>query len=104
MINSFGALSSVGKVNTQTATGTGAGSATSGSATDDFASMLSNFLSDTVQNVRSGETAAIDGLSGKLPIQEVVNKVVTAEQSLQAALAVRDKIVAAYLEVSRMNI
>lgn len=75
-----------------------------GGAAGDFASMLSSFLSETIGNVRSGEIAAVDGMTGKIPLQDVVNKVMTAEQSLQAALAVRDKIVAAYQEVSRMSI
>jgi flagellar hook-basal body complex protein FliE len=34
----------------------------------------------------------------------VVEAVLGAEQTLQAAIAVRDKITAAYLELSRMNI
>ncbi|MBS0242883.1 MAG: flagellar hook-basal body complex protein FliE [Proteobacteria bacterium] len=70
----------------------------------DFASMLSGLLEGTVDAVKSGEKASIDGLSGKIPLHEVVDKVMTAEQSFQTAIAVRDKIVSAYLEVSRMNI
>ncbi len=70
----------------------------------DFASMLSNLMTDTIETVRSGEVAASEGLSGRMPLQEVVNRVMTAEQSLQAALAVRDKVVTAYLEISRMTI
>jgi flagellar hook-basal body complex protein FliE len=34
----------------------------------------------------------------------VVEAVMTAEQTLQGAIAVRDKVVAAYLELSRMQI
>jgi len=70
----------------------------------DFASMLVGMLSQTVSQVQVAEQAAIDGLHRKVPVQEVVEKVMTAEQSLQAAIAVRDKVVAAYLEISRMNI
>jgi flagellar hook-basal body complex protein FliE len=34
----------------------------------------------------------------------VVDAVMNAQQTLQAAVAIRDKIVSAYLEVSRMSI
>ena len=44
------------------------------------------------------------GVKGKADMREVVDAVMSAEQSLQAAVAIRDKIVAAYLEVSRMGI
>jgi flagellar hook-basal body complex protein FliE len=39
-----------------------------------------------------------------LPLQTVVERVMAAERTLQAALAVRDKAVSSYLEVSRMQI
>ena len=37
-------------------------------------------------------------------MREVVDAVMSAEQTLQAAVAIRDKIVSAYLEISRMAI
>jgi flagellar hook-basal body complex protein FliE len=70
----------------------------------DFASILSSFANHTIDTIRSGETAAAAGLTGSMPVQEVVDKVMAAEQALQSAIAVRDKIVAAYLEISRMPI
>ena len=70
----------------------------------DFASVLSSFASQTIDTIRGGEAAAGAGLTGTMPIQEVVDKVMAAEQALQSAIAVRDKIVAAYLEISRMPI
>ena len=36
--------------------------------------------------------------------REVVDALMSAEQSLQTAIAIRDKLVTAYLEVSRMQI
>ena len=41
---------------------------------------------------------------GDVSTREVVDSVMSAERSLQAAIAIRDKIVTAYLEVSRMAI
>jgi flagellar hook-basal body complex protein FliE len=37
-------------------------------------------------------------------VQQVVEAVMAAEQALQSAIAVRDKVVSAYLEISRMQI
>jgi flagellar hook-basal body complex protein FliE len=39
-----------------------------------------------------------------MPIQDVVEAVMSAERSLQTALALRDKSVAAWQEISRMAI
>lgn len=54
--------------------------------------------------MRQGEQAAVAGISGAAPIQEVVDKVMAAEQALQSTLAVREKVVAAWLEISRMSV
>ena len=70
----------------------------------DFASLLGRLASDTASAVRQGEVAALAGVQGSLPLQTVVEKVMAAERTLQAALAVRDKAVGAYQEVSRMQI
>jgi flagellar hook-basal body complex protein FliE len=43
-------------------------------------------------------------MQGKMPVQQVVEAVLSAEQSLQTAIAVRDKVVAAYQEISHMAI
>jgi flagellar hook-basal body complex protein FliE len=54
--------------------------------------------------LRQGEAAAISGVVGEMPVQQAVEKVLEAERALQTAIAVRDKIVGAYLEISRMQI
>ena len=68
----------------------------------DFASVLSEVAAQAVQTVKSGEATALAGLQGKASVQEVVQAVMATEQTLQAAIAVRDKVVAAYQEISRM--
>ncbi len=70
----------------------------------DFAQVLGHMASETVGHLRSGEAAAISGLRGQAPVQDVVEAVMNAERSLQTALALRDKTVAAYQEISRMQI
>jgi flagellar hook-basal body complex protein FliE len=55
-------------------------------------------------SLRTGEATALAGMQGKASAQQVVEAVMSAEQSLQTAIAIRDKVVSAYLEISRMAI
>jgi len=71
---------------------------------DDFGSVLANIGGNAVQTLKTSEATAISGLEGKASVQEVVSAVMTAEQTLQAALAIRDKVVQAYQEIARMQI
>lgn len=71
--------------------------------TSGFGNMMSSMISDAVSAVRLGETSAIAGMQGKMPLQQVVEAVMQAEQSLHTAVVVRDKVVGAYLEISRMQ-
>ena len=80
------------------------GTPSQGPSGDDFASILGRLASDTAGAVRQGEAAALAGVQGSLPLQTVVDRVMAAERTLQTALAVRDKVVSAYQEVSRMQI
>jgi flagellar hook-basal body complex protein FliE len=43
-------------------------------------------------------------IQGNANTREVVDAVLEAQQSLQTAMALRDKIVSAYLEVTKMQI
>ena len=70
----------------------------------DFASMLGKLAGETASTLRQGEAAALSGITGGLPLQTVVDRVMAAERTLQTAIAVRDKVVSAYLEISRMQI
>jgi len=71
---------------------------------EDFASMLTRMASNTVDTLKSAEATSVAGITDKASVQQVVESVMAAEQSLQTALAVRDKVVAAYMEISRMAI
>ncbi|TGE01780.1 flagellar hook-basal body complex protein FliE [Methylobacterium nonmethylotrophicum] len=70
----------------------------------DFGQIMASFASGVRNDLRAGEAAAIAGIQGKASTQQVVEAVMSAEQSLQTAVAIRDKVVAAYLELSRMAI
>jgi flagellar hook-basal body complex protein FliE len=68
----------------------------------DFASVLAEVAAEGLQTLKSGEATALAGLQGKASVQQVVEAVMSTEQTLQAAIAIRDKVVAAYQEISRM--
>jgi flagellar hook-basal body complex protein FliE len=69
-----------------------------------FASLLAETAGRTVGRLQEAERLSVDALQGKGDMRQVVDAVMNAEQSFQAAIAIRDKIVSAYLEVSRMAI
>jgi flagellar hook-basal body complex protein FliE len=70
----------------------------------DFAAVLARAALSAIDTLKGGEAAAITGMQGKASVQQVAEAVMSAEQTLQSAIAVRDKVVAAYLELSRMQI
>ena len=86
--------------------GASAASAVSSAATagPDFTQVLSQVSNDAVHKLKSAETAAVSGIEGKATTQDVVSAVMSAQESLQTALAIRDKAVGAFQEVSRMAI
>jgi flagellar hook-basal body complex protein FliE len=54
--------------------------------------------------MQSGEAAAIQGLQGSMQPFKVVEAIMGAQRTLQQTLAIRDKVVSAYQEISRMAI
>lgn len=72
--------------------------------TGGFGNILSSMIKDAVTTMKTGEATAIAGMQNKVPLQQVVEAVMQAEQSLHTAVVVRDKVVGAYLEISRMQV
>ena len=71
---------------------------------DSFASLLASLSKDTVDKVKTAESVSADGIQGKATTQSVVEAVGNAQESLQTALAIRDKVVSAFLDISKMPI
>src|SRR5690606_23977487 len=69
-----------------------------------FASALATATENAVGTLRGAETLSLKAVQGEVETREVVDAVMSAEQTLQAAIAIRDKIVSSYLEVARMAI
>lgn len=85
-----------------------AGSALSTAATaatgPTFASVLGGVATDAVESLKKGEAMSFAGIQGKANTREVVDAVMQADQTLKTAVALRDKIVSAYLDIVKMQI
>lgn len=69
-----------------------------------FAEVFEQVSRDAVQSLRDAEATSISAIQGKASTLETVEAIKSAEQTLHTATAVRDKIVQAYQEISRMAI
>ncbi len=69
-----------------------------------FGQMLDQLSTGVVDSLKASEAASISGVQGKASVQQVVDTIMSAERTLQTAIAVRDKAVSAYQEISRMAI
>jgi flagellar hook-basal body complex protein FliE len=69
-----------------------------------FAEALSQAATKTVNTLQNAEQVSLQALKGDADTRQVVDAVMSAQQALQTAVAIRDKVVSAYLEVSRMGI
>ncbi|MDA9406719.1 flagellar hook-basal body complex protein FliE [Bradyrhizobium sp. CCBAU 45384] len=69
-----------------------------------FDSVMKQVTTDAIGTLKTGEAASISAMRGKESTRKVVEALMSAEQALQTAVAVRDKVVQAYQEVVRMSI
>lgn len=70
-----------------------------------FADMLKQAAGDAVGALKTGEAESLKAVtSGKADLTAVTEAVNNAEIALQAVIAVRDKVIAAYQDISKMAI
>jgi flagellar hook-basal body complex protein FliE len=81
----------------------GAAGATPGAGAS-FGEVMNQVAGDAIGTLKASEAASIEGLQGAAPVHKVVESIMSAQRSLQTVLAMRDKAVAAYQEISRMSI
>jgi flagellar hook-basal body complex protein FliE len=80
----------------------GAGSAAGGGG---FADLVKQAAGDAVGALKTGEAESLQAVtSGKADLTAVTEAVNNAEIALQAVIAVRDKVIAAYQDISKMPI
>lgn len=73
-----------------------------GAAGPSFGDVLKQAVEGAVHQGHTADTASTQALTGKAGATDVVLAVAKAELALQTAVAVRDRVVAAYQEVMRM--
>ncbi len=78
--------------------------ATPSAGATDFANVLSDLAKQTANTLKASEDTAMNGIQGRASVQDVVQSVMRAQTSLQAALALRDKTVSAYQDLIKMPI
>ncbi len=69
-----------------------------------FSDTLTSAATSFVDTLNKAEATSIAGIKGDASAYEVASSVMEAERSLRMTIAIRDKIVAAYLEITRMQI
>jgi flagellar hook-basal body complex protein FliE len=103
MINPLSLVGSIGS-GTVGQAGTTSTAGAAGGIAQSFESALANAAGDAVGSLDHAQAVSVDALQGNADTREVVDAVMNAQETLSAAIAIRDKIVAAYLDVSRMSI
>jgi flagellar hook-basal body complex protein FliE len=69
-----------------------------------FVQLLETTAREQVATIRAGEAAAVAGLKGQMPMQQVVEATMAMETALQVTISLRDRVVEAYQEVLRMSV
>jgi flagellar hook-basal body complex protein FliE len=69
-----------------------------------FASALADAARQAVATGQAAEAAAMQGLAGTMDAHQVVAAMTQAELTIQATIAIRDKMVQAYQEIMRMPV
>ncbi|KAA0699506.1 flagellar hook-basal body complex protein FliE [Neorhizobium sp. P12A] len=75
-----------------------------GSNGQSFASVLGNVANNMVGDLKQAENASFAGIKGTMDTRKVVDAVMQANQSLQTAMAFRDKLVSAWQDITKMTI
>ena len=70
----------------------------------DFASMVTQAMTDTVGASRKAEGLMTQHAQGKAELLDVVTAVSSAQASLETVMAVRDQVISAYKEIMAMPI
>jgi flagellar hook-basal body complex protein FliE len=81
-----------------------ASGAAGASAPGGFADMVGQAAQSALNTVRRSESTTAAGVAGRADAQDVVQAVSDAEVTVQAVVAIRDRIVGAYNDVMRMSV
>jgi len=82
----------------------GAGASAATPKAGGFGDMLEQAISGFSEQGRAADATAMQALSGKGDVVDVVTAVAESELALETLVSVRDKVIAAYEEIMRMPI
>ena len=88
----------------QTLTTAPAAPVSSAGAGQSFNEAMAQVSGDALKTLRTAEASSMIGIEGKASVQQVVENVMSAERTLQTTLAIRDKAVAAWQQISQTAI
>jgi len=100
----YSAISRLGMRDAASAAGGAAGGQATQGAGSGFADMVRDSARQTVGTLRSAEQASVRAVAGQGDLNNVVMAVASAEVTLQTAVAVRDRVIQAYMDIVRMPI
>ena len=92
------------RVDSGMTTGMSSGISAGAAGQPDFASVMAQVTTNAIDTMKNAETVSVKGINGEASTQSVVAAVMDAERTLTTAVAIRDKVVSAYQELSRMAI
>ncbi len=82
----------------------GTANATSDASSTDFAGMVGDAAKSALQTMHQSEQVTAQGVAGKADVQQVVQALSNAEVTMQAVVAVRDKVLGAYNDIMHMSV
>ncbi|HEV2548429.1 MAG TPA: flagellar hook-basal body complex protein FliE [Stellaceae bacterium] len=97
--NAIAAYANAGKVTATPGLETPAASSGTG-----FADILKSAAGDALGALKSGEAESLKAVTGKADLNAVTQAVGNAEVALQAVVAVRDRVIQAYQDITKMPI
>ena len=69
-----------------------------------LAAAIAGVATGFARTLDAAEAASVGAMAGDVGLREAVDAVMEAERSLRTAAAIRDKLVAGWLDLSRMSI
>ncbi len=103
-LSAAGAYSAISRLGMRDAASAAGSQATQGAGSG-FADMVRDAAQQTVGALRGAEQASVRAVAGQgSDLNNVVMAVANAEVTLQTAVAVRDRVIQAYMDIVRMPI
>ena len=81
----------------------GVGATPGAGSGESFGKLLQDTATGLIDDLKKGEQASMQAVTGKADLNEVTAAVNNAQMALQAVIAVRDRVISAYQDVIKMQ-